>query len=226
MQAGTILIDADDTLWLDHVYFKKLRKVILNLAKESSGSRERIDIILNGSSAGEAGFREAALSMGRILQMKGSALVELELAVAEFSSHPIELLPYAKEFLEKTRLHKILYTKGITSEQQLKLERSGLASLFSSIHVAEEKTASVLDDFLKKNALRASECFYIGNSIKHDIIPALEVGCRAIWLNHEDNYFDRTATIPEGIHVAHSWSEVENIVHCLSPQNAFSAAPL
>jgi putative hydrolase of the HAD superfamily len=126
--------------------------------------------------------------------------------------HPIELLPYAKEVLAKFSIRKILYTKGILSEQMLKLNRSGLSFEFFKTHVASKKSAEELDAFLKTNNLCAAECLYIGNSVKHDIAPALEVGCSAIWLDHKNNEFGRNAALPQYAYIAQSWMHVERIL--------------
>lgn len=211
------LIDADDTLWLDSIYFSELRASVIEIAMGFSDDKTAIDqtvgVILREATAGEEGFRNAIARVSDNFGFEGPAKLRLSHAVERFRMHPVECLADAEAVIGELPGEKFLYTKGIVYEQIAKISRSGLSHLFSGVHIVQKKSRPVLAGVIQAHETEARTIVYIGNSIKNDIVPATQIGCHAIWLNHPDNTFGRDGTIPNGVPEAVSWLEVKRIMN-------------
>lgn len=99
---------------------------------------------------------------------------------------PIEVLPGVEELLKELSGRKeytlILATKGDLLDQQRKLERSGLAGYFHHIEVMSNKDEAAFSRLLGHLGCRSDEFLMIGNSMKSDILPVLEIGGKAVYI--------------------------------------------
>jgi putative hydrolase of the HAD superfamily len=75
-----------------------------------------------------------------------------------------------------------LLTKGDPTVQADRIERSGLSSFFACTEIVADKTPQTIRGMLKKLGVAAANAWMIGNSLRSDIIPALEVGVKGIWI--------------------------------------------
>ena len=211
-----IFIDADDTLWHDSKYFRVLRSELKNLYP-SFETNKKLNEHLSNVGLGEREFAKAVESTAIEFGVNSERLKLLNTAIRDFLSHDIELLPNVEEALKKmSNYNLILLTKGVEGEQRDKLDRSDLANYFKKIIIVEQKTPtffSVLLDHLKING---NEVIVIGNSIRHDIIPALNGGAAAIWLNHPENQYGSNEAVPGDLCHVDGWSPILKALESIS----------
>jgi putative hydrolase of the HAD superfamily len=199
--AQTLLIDADDTLWENNIYFERAIARFITFLDHREHSPEAVRLVLNDVE------RESIVTHGYGLQSFAHSLVEtfeklsidavtpeLHQRIRSFAdqiaSHPIEILPGVPETLEYLgeRHHLIMMTKGNPAEQSGKVERSGLKEYFSAVEIVAEKDISTYRSAIAKYALAADTTWMIGNSPKSDINPALAAGLHAIFVPHGDTW--------------------------------------
>ncbi|WP_263365730.1 HAD family hydrolase [Edaphobacter bradus] len=194
----TLLIDADDTLWENNIYFERAiasfisyldhRTYTTEQVREHLNHCERATIAAHGY--GLQSFRRSLvdcfeqLSETPITPEKHQRIVSFTQAIAE---QPVELLPGVSETLAdlSTRHRLILVTKGNPSEQTGKLERSGLASHFGAVEVLPEKHNEAYLSLAAHHSCEASDTWMIGNSPRSDINPALAAGLHAVFIPHD-----------------------------------------
>jgi putative hydrolase of the HAD superfamily len=210
----TLLIDADDTLWENNVYFERAIAAFISYLNHYEYTPEEVRQALNTAE------HETILSHGYGLSSFSRSLLacferlspapitdekrqRIEGFVRSIAEQEIELLPGVAETLAElaTRHRLILMTKGNHAEQADKLGRSGLASYFSAVEIPAEKDPATYIDVLRRHQLSPRTSWMIGNSPKSDINPALAAGLNAVFLFHKDTWVLEHATLdaaPEG----------------------------
>ncbi len=197
----TLLIDADDTLWENNIYFERAIAAFISYLNHHEYSPAEVRQALN------AVERETILSHGYGLSSFTRSLVTCferlsPLPVTEekaerilgfarsISEQEIELLPNVAETLAElaSRHHLILMTKGNRAEQADKLARSGLAPSFSAVEIVAEKDPPTYREVIARHELTPHTSWMIGNSPKSDINPALAAGLHAVFLIHKDTW--------------------------------------
>jgi putative hydrolase of the HAD superfamily len=109
-------------------------------------------------------------------------------------------LPGARETLQTLRARGVklaLLTKGDHDLQVRRVGRSGLADLFDVIHIVAEKPSAAFRDIVAELEVEPSHAWSVGNSVRSDIVPAIEAGLRAVWIDAhvwEHERFDGTFT--------------------------------
>jgi putative hydrolase of the HAD superfamily len=213
----TLLIDADDTLWENNIYFERAIAAFISFLDHHEYSSAEVRQALN------AVERETILSHGYGLSSFTRSLVDCferlsPAPVTEekrerirgfaktIAAQEIELLPGVAETLAElsTRHHLILMTKGNRAEQADKLARSGLATYFAAVEIPAEKDPQAYHDVLLRQNVTARNAWMIGNSPKSDINPALAAGLHAVFLFHPDTWILEHAAVdkaPEGQHL-------------------------
>ena len=200
-QSQTLLIDADDTLWENNVYFERAITRFISFLNHHEFSAEQVREVLNDVE------RECIVKHGYGLHSFSHALVdtferlsvkpitpELHAQINSFAhtiaDHPIELLPEVSETLEylSARHRLILVTKGAVAEQTGKIERSGLKQYFAATEIVAEKDSAAYHALLEKHALTCGSTWMIGNSPKSDINPALAAGLHAVFVPHGNTW--------------------------------------
>jgi putative hydrolase of the HAD superfamily len=194
----TLLIDADDTLWENNVYFERAIVAFISYldhrvhspveVREHLNTCERATIATHGY--GLISFRLSLiacfeqLSDAPITPDRHARIVSFTEAIA---SSEIELLPAVDTTLAELAQHHrcILVTKGNLEEQTDKLTRSGLSPFFTAVEVLAEKTPAAYRDILLRHACDPASTWMIGNSPKSDINPALAAGLNAIFIPHD-----------------------------------------
>ena len=199
--AQALLIDADDTLWENNIYFERAITDFISFLNHREYSREQVREVLNDVE------REAILSHGYGLHVFAHALTQtlerlsvepitpelhnkINRLTHEIAEHPVEILPGVAETLPylAQRHHLILVTKGAIAEQSSKIERSGLKEYFSAVEIVAEKDVPTYEDLVDKYELASDSTWMIGNSPKSDINPALAAGLNAVFLPHGDTW--------------------------------------
>lgn len=213
----TIAIDADDTLWHDGLYFRKLRARLFTIGQRlghpSEEAAKLLDVHLRSSDRGEAGYAAAIRQAAADLGLSGSATAELEESIETFITHGTELLEYARESLELLAPYrKVLVTKGVFQEQERKLAESGCQQYFEEIRILQSKTTQTIKEAFDDIRQPGHPLVMIGNSVTHDIVPAVRYGAWAIWLNHEHNDHGRNEPLPPEACEVSSWRVIYDVL--------------
>lgn len=188
----TIGFDADDTLWVNETYFREAEETFAGMLEEFE-TRNTIDqelfkmemrnLELYGY--GIKGFMlsmiESALELSnnRVSQTTLARILDLG---KNMIAHPLELLQDVQEVLRalhgKYRL--LVLTKGDLLDQERKLEKSGLMQYFHHVEVLSDKKPGNYSRLLEHLEIDISEFLMVGNSLKSDVLPILELGGRAV----------------------------------------------
>ena len=206
----TIGFDADDTLWQNEQFFHQTRGRYYELLKDhvdaqrlaaSLDETERRMLKLYGF--GAKGFilsmveTAIAVTDGKI---PASVIAEI-MDVGRFMlTHPIELLPGARETVEALvgRYRLVLVTKGDLFHQESKLAASGLGELFDGIEIVSDKSRATYERVFARHGDGADRAMMIGNSLKSDVLPAIEAGGWGVFVPHDLTWTVEHADEPDG----------------------------
>jgi putative hydrolase of the HAD superfamily len=197
MARQTLLIDADDTLWENNVFFEKTIEDFVSLVEPLGYAREYIRRILNETerrNIRQHGY--GVRSFGRSLEetymklaghmARRETVVQAAQMVAQLERTPTHILDGVPETLAYlARRHRlILFTKGEPAEQAAKVERSGLQAFFEAIEIVPEKDTTTYTGLVSQHRIVKSHGWMVGNSPRSDINPALQVGLNAVFIPH------------------------------------------
>jgi putative hydrolase of the HAD superfamily len=193
----TLLIDADDTLWENNIYFDEVVAqyaafVERHGGKEAEARAKLLDIERERTKRFGYGIDNFRLSLwaacDHLLQGSGyrSEITVLDELCSGLRRRAILLLPGVDETLRDlaSRHRLILVTKGDHDDQLSKVTRSGLRSRFHEVDVVAEKDAPTYRELVRRHGLDPARTWMIGNSPKSDILPALEASLRAVFIPH------------------------------------------
>ena len=115
------------------------------------------------------------------------SIADILAAGREMLAHPIEPLPHARETLERLagRYRLVLITKGDLFDQERKLAQSGLGELFDAVEIVSDKRAVTYARIFARHGDGPEQSMMVGNSLKSDVVPAIEAGCWGIHVPHE-----------------------------------------
>lgn len=197
-RALTLLIDADDTLWENNIYFDDIVSQYVALVGRHgcppAHARARLlDIERERTKRfgyGIDNFRVSLESACRQLldgRDCGDELTTLAELCSGMRRRAITLLPDVDATLKALagRHRVILLTKGDPDDQLRKVVRSGLRTRFHEVDVVAEKDAETYHDVVRRHGADPARTWMIGNSPKSDILPALAIGLRAVFIPHE-----------------------------------------
>ncbi len=192
-----LLIDADDTLWENNIYFEQAFDRFVGFLDHSTLTPAEIREVLNEIELANAKIHGyGSQNFGRNLQQCYQHLVERHIQpddatrvmsfAEEILRQPIELIPGVEETLAvlSTRHDLTLFTKGNQEEQKLKVERSGLERYFAHTAIVKEKDSHAYRAIVTERGLAANDTWMVGNSPKSDINPSLEAGLGAVLVPH------------------------------------------
>ncbi|MEM9362342.1 MAG: HAD family hydrolase [Bacteroidota bacterium] len=184
--------DADDTLWVNETYFRETEERFAELL-EGYETKNKVDQELFKMEMenlglygyGIKGFMlsmiESALDLSNqsISQQTISEIIDLG---KKMISQPVELLDGVEEVLAelKDKYRLIVLTKGDLLDQERKLERSGLSKYFHHVEVLSDKKEHNYKNLLDHLNIQVEEFLMIGNSLKSDVLPILNLGAMAI----------------------------------------------
>lgn len=201
MPPQTLLIDADDTLWENNIYFERAIEKFISFLNHHEFSSEQVRAVLNDVE------RECIATHGYGLHSFAHALVQtferlsvnpvtpelhaqIQSLAHTIADHPMEFLPEVPETLQylASRHKLILMTKGAVVEQTGKIERSELKTHFAATEIVAEKDATAYENIVQKFGLEHRSTWMIGNSPKSDINPALSTGLNAVFIPHGNTW--------------------------------------
>lgn len=197
-------LDADDTLWhneplfrLTHAHFNSLLAPWADAAavehELAAVERRNLGTYGYGAKGFTLSMLETALHLSNA-QLPAKVLAEILAAGQELMRHPMEPLPGVAEALERLAAAAplVLITKGDMFHQESKLAASGLGSFFSGVEIVSEKTADTYHRAFARHATAPQHALMAGNSVRSDILPALDAGCSAalipyplVWAHEE-----------------------------------------
>ena len=188
MPIRVIAFDADDTLWVNETYFREAEEKFASLLEDflpqHAIMKELYRTEIGNLGLYGYGIKGFMLSMiETALRISGEkmpiALVEKIIQIGqEMLGKPVDLLPGVREVLQSLqgKYRIVLATKGDLVDQERKLQKSGLEGYFHHIEIMSEKRTSDYEKLIKHLDIQASEFLMIGNSLKSDILPVLELG--------------------------------------------------
>jgi putative hydrolase of the HAD superfamily len=192
-----LIIDADDTLWENNIYFERAFDEFVDFLAHSSLSPAEVRAVLDEVEAANAKVHGyGSLNFGRNLTETYHHLAEREIDSADLErvmgfAHrilecPMELIEGVPETLRylAARHDLTLFTKGSADEQKLKIDRSGLGVYFGHTAIVREKDTAAYHTLVADRGMDPERTWMIGNSPKSDVNPALEAGLNAVFVPH------------------------------------------
>ncbi len=198
MNIEIITFDADDTLWYAQRDYEAAEAELVEILapwENPSGINqilleiEKINIPFYGY-----GIKSFVLSMVEAAikisngEIQTSAINQILRIGRSMKEQPIILRPHVAEtiLMLTEQFPLMLITKGDLLDQHDKLNRSGLADHFSLIEVVNEKTSEIYQEVFKKYRINCQSLLMVGNSLKSDILPILELGGTTVHIPDEN----------------------------------------
>ena len=191
-QIKVIGFDADDTLWVNETYFRNVEhefaKLLSGYETENKIDQELFKMEMQNLELYGYGIKGFVLSMiesaidlsnGKVDTATISKIMQLG---KDMIAKPVELLEGVQEVLEKLseRYRLIVLTKGDLLDQERKLERSGLSKYFHHVEVLSDKKETNYKNLLDHLEIDVKEFLMVGNSLKSDVLPIINIGAQAI----------------------------------------------
>ena len=204
-----IFFDADDTLWENEQFFRDAEAEFAELLSDYTTpegvqqllwhkQEENIPLFGYGSKTYMIGMTDAAM------ELCGGELPEkiyygIKKIITDLAYHEFELIEGVEETLKALHGHYtlIVATKGDLTEQLTKYRLSGLSKYFHHCEVMENKDEKNYMELLKKHDLEPEQLLMVGNSVKSDIAPVVNLGGTAIHTPHEVVWVHEMMDMPE-----------------------------
>ena len=183
--------DADDTLWHNESIFtvtqEKFRTILhshnTELVNKTLSSTQIKNLKLFGY--GIKGFILSMVETSIELtngEINGNEIQKIIDFGREMLANPIELLPHVQEVIEdlSRKYRLLLITKGDLIDQETKIARSGLAEFFTGVEIVSDKNSETYEKILSRHEISASRFIMIGNSMRSDIVPIVQIGGQAV----------------------------------------------
>jgi len=196
-----LVIDADDTLWENNIYFERAFDEFVEYLDHSTLNAAEIRQVLDEIELANAKIHGyGSLNFGNNLRQCYGHLAERDVreedlrTVMSFAERildcPMQVIDGVAETLEylATRHDLTLFTKGHAEEQKLKIDRSGLGIFFGHTAIVKEKDVAAYQSLLAERGIDAERAWMAGNSAKSDINPALAAGMNAVFIPHSHTW--------------------------------------
>lgn len=210
MKITTIGFDADDTLWHNQSFYSETKAHALGLMA-GHADPERLEAVLLAAERrnvqhygyGVKGFTFSLIETA--IEVSGGAapaslIAEIMAAGRELLGHPVVLLPHAAEAVAalSADFRLVLITKGDLLHQERKLDQSGLGRWFHGVEIVTEKTAQTYATSFARHGQGPERALMVGNSLKSDVLPALEAGGWGVHVPHGETWALEYAEAPIG----------------------------
>lgn len=204
----TIGFDADDTLWhnerIYHLTERRFAAMLGEHAPAEDVSRRLLEAEKRNLHLYGFGIKGFTLSMietavevtdGRV---SNAAIREILEAGRDMLRHPVEVFPQVRETLEQLadRYRLVLITKGDLFDQERKLAASGLGELFNAVEIVSDKNAATYSRIFTRHGDGPERAMMVGNSVKSDILPAIEAGSWGVHVPYEITWAMEHAEAP------------------------------
>jgi putative hydrolase of the HAD superfamily len=210
MHFEMIAFDADDTLWQSETFYQDAHEAFVTLLAPYGIQRETALEILHRNDIANLpifgfGIKSFVLSMieaaveataGAVSGSDISAIIALGRAM---TGHDIHLIGSAAETVSKlAQTHPLMViTKGDLMDQERKMAASGLAEFFHHVEIVKEKTEEAYSLLLHRHGISPERFLMIGNSMRSDILPVLNLGSWAVYVPHPLTWAHEAASHPE-----------------------------
>lgn len=194
MGIKVIAFDADDTLWDNQPHFDEIISAFANILRPycpPSRTREAIHKMqVDNLPVYGFGARSLALSMVQAAcrlsdyRIDAAGIEKIVLLGRKLLTMPVKLIDSAEAVMRqlKDKYRLILITKGDLIEQERKLRDSGLLAYFHHIEILSDKKVADYRNLFERLNLKPEEFIMVGNSLRSDIIPVLELNARAVYV--------------------------------------------
>jgi len=212
MTRQSLLIDADDTLWENNIYFERAFDDFVAFLAHSAMTAAQVRAVLDEIEETNARIHGyGSLNFARNLQQCYRHLAERDVRAEDlrkvmgFAERilecPMEVIDGVPETLAYLagRHQLTLFTKGNPEEQKLKIDRSGLCGFFLHTAIVKEKDTEAYRDLVAERQLDPATTWMIGNSPKSDINPAMEAGLNAVFVPHAHTWVLEKQEIRPGL---------------------------
>ena len=204
-----IFFDADDTLWENEQFFRDAEAEFAELLSDYTTpdgvqqllwhkQEENIPLFGYGSKTYMIGMADAAMELCGG-QLPENIYYGIKKIITDLAYHEFELIEGVEETLKALQDHYtlIVATKGDLTEQLTKYRMSGLSKYFHHCEVMENKDEKNYMELLKKHDLKPEQLLMVGNSVKSDIAPVVNLGGTAIHTPHEVVWVHEMMDMPE-----------------------------
>jgi len=188
---SVVAFDGDDTLWVNEPIYQSFEKDLVRMLSRYVGpkiAREKL-FAINTSNLGMFGYGvkgfvlsmiETAIEISRG-EIPAAEIQKILAMGKQMLEHPVEVIEGVEEVLHQlsSSYHLMLVTKGDLIDQESKISRSGLAGYFKNIEILSEKNENSYELLLDKHRLPRNEFLMVGNSVKSDILPVVNIGGNA-----------------------------------------------
>lgn len=210
MRITTVGLDADDTLWHNESLFRltqdRFGALMADLVEPEVLSAKLAEVERRNLSLYGYGVKGFTLSMIETAmeltgaQAPGHTIADILAAGRELLAHPVEPLPGVAEALAELSqdYRLVLITKGDLLHQEQKLAASGLGDLFAAVEIVSEKDASTYETVFARHGSGAARAAMCGNSLRSDVLPALEAGAYAAHVPYPVTWAHELADPPTG----------------------------
>ncbi len=219
----TVFFDADDTLWENERFFRAAEDKFAELLKDYTSpegvqamlwqkQEDNIPLFGYGSKTYMIGMTDAAIELcGGLLPDK--IYYGVKKIITDLAFHEFEIIDGVEETLKalQGRYKLVVATKGDLTEQMNKFRISGLAGYFHHCEVMENKDEKNYLELAAKHDMDPAQMLMIGNSVKSDIAPVVNIGGTAIHTPHEIIWVHEMMDMPESDRII----EVANITEVL-----------
>ena len=221
---STIGFDADDTLWESEIYFAETEGKFLSLM-QSYGVEVDVHNHLYDTEKrnltrfgyGVKSFTISMIESGHYLTdgaLRSEDTLQIVQWGKELMNHPLKLLTGVKETLKilEERFCILIITKGDLFHQQQKIADSGLGVHADGVEILQEKDSDAYRLLLSKRGIAPESFLMVGNSLRSDVLPVVNIGGHAIHIPHEvtwqyENEF-KEAKFKDGYSVLNSITDV------------------
>lgn len=206
----TIGFDADDTLWQNEAYFRLTQDRFADLLRDHAAPDHLQARLLEAErrNIGAYGFGVKGFTLSMIEtaievtegRVPANVIQQILGAGRAMLDHPVELLPGAQAAVAAlAQSHRIvLITKGDLLHQERKLAQSGLGDHFHAVEIVSDKRAETYARVFARHGNGAEQAAMVGNSLKSDVVPALESGAFGIYVPHGLTWALEAAEEPRG----------------------------
>jgi putative hydrolase of the HAD superfamily len=197
---AAVVFDGDDTLWSTEPLYDEARdaaRAEVVRAGFDGDEWERLERRFDVENVRHLGFSierfptscvqayEAIARQSRV-PVNEDVRERVRAAARRVFNQDPPLVPGAKETLRALRARGVrlaLLTKGDPDVQKRRVEHSGLANMFDVIHIVPEKPAAAFLEIVAELEVEPKDAWSVGNSVRSDILPAIEAGLRAVWID-------------------------------------------
>lgn len=199
-----IAFDADDTLWVNEPYFRETEDKFCELLEDylphHSVARELLQVEIRNINLygyGVKGFMLSMIETALEVSQKTIPVSVIEKAILlgkELLEKPIVLLDGVEDVLSQLqgKYKLVVATKGDLLDQERKLRKSGLEHYFHHIEIMSEKKEPDYQKLLKHLDIQPKEFMMLGNSLKSDVLPVLELGGHAVHIPYHTTWAHET----------------------------------